>query len=77
MPWVIGSIISAAVIVVIEWKSIKQRQLAKERWIFIVLLVLGIGLGTVLGLHLSFPNSLDLLAIIYQPFWAGWMKLFG
>lgn len=77
MPWVIGSIVSAAVIVVIEWKSIKQRQLAKERWIFIVLLVLGIGLGTVFGLHLRFPNSSDLMAIIYEPFWEGWMKLFG
>lgn len=76
MPWIFGAIVTVAAAIVVEWKSLKQKKLKKERWMFFILLSIGVGMAFVIALHLN-PNPLNWLAAIYKPFWVIWMKLFG
>ncbi len=62
------SIISVGLaIILIEYPLLKERMLKKEMYLFLLLLLIGIGLNIIHFLHIKFPNLLDWLIIVYKP----------
>lgn len=64
---VIGIILVGLIIIVLEVPRLMKDQEKKELFVFITLLVIGVGLSLAKALNAPIPNPLDALKFIYQP----------
>ncbi|NBI05963.1 hypothetical protein [Senegalia massiliensis] len=63
----IGIIMISIIIVIYEFKSLKESDSKKEVWSFSILLLFATILGIMKVLDINIPNPLDLVSIIYSP----------
>ncbi|MBP1932103.1 hypothetical protein [Ammoniphilus resinae] len=64
---VIGILIIALVNGVIEVPTLLKQKQKKELWMFSILLLLAVGLGAAVTLHINLPNPFDTITAIYKP----------
>lgn len=57
----------AAVIILIEFSTLKEKKFKQNRLPFLVLLLIGIGLNVMISFKLNVPPLFDWLIIIYRP----------
>lgn len=67
MVKVIGILMIAAIILVIEVPSLKKKKQKKELVVFSLLLTIGVGLSIAYTFGKTIPNPMDLLNIVYKP----------
>ncbi|MBG9735218.1 hypothetical protein M5X17_17450 [Paenibacillus alvei] len=63
----IGCVIIASAIFLFQSPRMKQRQLVKERWVLLTMLIIAAGFGVVVGMNWKIPNPMDLLMLIFKP----------
>ncbi|MDQ0493802.1 hypothetical protein QOZ95_001964 [Paenibacillus brasilensis] len=68
MVSVLGILLVAAVICLLEVPYMWKKGLKKELWLFSILLLLGIGISSVKILVWTVPTPLDWITVIYKPF---------
>ncbi|CAG7655936.1 hypothetical protein ACFQI7_16390 [Paenibacillus allorhizosphaerae] len=64
---IIGVLLAAAVIGLIEIPSLVRRKLKKELVCFSLLLLLATGFSIAKSMQLQIPNPLDWITVVYQP----------
>ena len=64
---VIGILLFATVILLIEVPPLLEKKYKKELFVFSFLFVIGVGLSIVLGLGKTIPSPVELLSIIFKP----------
>jgi hypothetical protein len=67
MMGILGILVVAGVIALVEVPSLLKKGLKKELWVFGILLLLGTGLSIAQGLQMNIPNPLDGIAAVYKP----------
>lgn len=68
MTWkIIGVLLLAILIALMEVPHMLKNKLKKELWVFLSLLLIGIGLGIARSVDLELPSPLDLITAIYKP----------
>ncbi len=60
-------IVAALIIIAIDVPYLKRNKLKKERWIFTILLLIGVGLSMAHSFHLSLPNPMRGINMILHP----------
>jgi hypothetical protein len=66
--WKISGILAVTVVIaMMEVPSLWKQKLAKELWVFAILLLIGAGLSLALSMHVSLPSPLGFLTWIYKP----------
>lgn len=67
--WVIlGILLTATIILIIEVPSLFKAKMKKEFWVFSILLLFATALSIAKSLQLDIPNPLDWIAVIFKPF---------
>lgn len=69
-----GILAGAAVIFIIEGRTLRKRHLMKEFWIFSILHLFATGLSLAQSMHVKIPNPLDAVIYIFKPFVDNLMK---
>jgi len=67
MVAVLGMLIVAVVICMIEVPTLWKNRRRKELWIFSFLLVLGVGISIAHSMHVRIPNPIDWINQLYRP----------
>ncbi|ASR49445.1 hypothetical protein B4V02_23555 [Paenibacillus kribbensis] len=65
---VLGILLVAVVICLLEVPYMWKKGLKKELWLFSVLLVLGVGISCAKAFTWTIPTPLDWITAIYRPF---------
>ncbi|MBP1155543.1 MULTISPECIES: hypothetical protein [unclassified Paenibacillus] len=66
--WVITGILAAGIVIaVFEVPPLLKRKLKKELFVFLFLLVFGMGLSIAQVMHVNIPNPLDWIKVVYKP----------
>ncbi|QNR67839.1 hypothetical protein ABFT51_01460 [Paenibacillus peoriae] len=65
---VLGILLVAAAISMIEVPYMWKKGLKKELWIFSILLLFGVGISCAKALNWLIPTPLDWVAAVYRPF---------
>ncbi|EHS59720.1 hypothetical protein WG8_0293 [Paenibacillus sp. Aloe-11] len=68
MVKVLGILVLAAVICLLEVPYMWKKGLKKELWLFSILLLLGIGISSAKALSWTIPTPLDWITALYRPF---------
>ncbi|MGM0879102.1 MAG: hypothetical protein ACQEWV_31805 [Bacillota bacterium] len=68
MTVILGILLVAVVIALMEVPSLLKKGLKKELWVFGILLFFGVGLSIAQGLKIDIPNPLDWINVVYKPF---------
>lgn len=63
----VGIVLIAVFIVIIEAPNLKRTKSRKERWLFFVLLLIGVVLGVLQSFQINIPNPMNGIAFIYRP----------
>lgn len=64
---VIGILLVAAIILLIEVPSLLEKKYKKELLVFSILLTIGVGLSIAQAVGKTIPNPLDLLTLVFKP----------
>ncbi|MFP3389282.1 hypothetical protein [Brevibacillus sp. SIMBA_040] len=67
MVAVLGIVIVAFLVIMIEVPSLMKKRQRKELWIFSFLLVLGVGISIAHSMHVMLPNPIDWIIQLYRP----------
>jgi len=67
MVAVLGLVVVALLVIMIEVPSLLKNGQRKEIWIFSFLLVLGVGISIAHIMHVKVPNPLDWIIQLYRP----------
>ena len=67
MVAVLGIVVVALLVIMIEVPSLLKNGQKKELWIFSFLLVLGLGVSIAHSMHVKLPNPIDWIIQIYRP----------
>jgi hypothetical protein len=65
---IIGIVMAASILIMIEVPSTWKKGEKKELWGFFILLFIGVVLSILQELNVNIPNPLDLISVIYKPF---------
>ncbi|MMZ61024.1 hypothetical protein D1872_231510 [compost metagenome] len=65
---VLGIILIAAAISLVEVPYMWKKRLKKELWVFFFLLFFAVGIGCVKALNWLIPTPLDWITAVYRPF---------
>ncbi len=68
MAVILGIILSAAAIMILEVPYMLRKRLKKELWVFSLLLLLGVGISSAEALQWAIPTPLDWITFVYKPF---------
>lgn len=68
MAGILGIMLSAAVIMILEVPYMLRKRLKKELWVFSILLLLGVGISSAEALQWAIPTPLDWITAVYKPF---------
>lgn len=72
---IIGIILVATAIALIEIPPLWRKKYSKECWVFSLVLLIGTTLSLAWVYHVRIPTPLDLLEIVYKPLDEFLMKL--
>ncbi len=64
---IVGILVVAAFIVLIEVPTLLKKKLRKELWVFSLLLLFGVGLSIANSLQIDIPNPMDWITVVYKP----------
>lgn len=64
---ILGILLIAAMIMLIELPTLLQNKWKKELWMFSLLLGMGVGLSIAESLEAEIPNPVDWITIAYKP----------
>ncbi|HWO76419.1 MAG TPA: hypothetical protein VNM69_11065 [Bacillus sp. (in: firmicutes)] len=64
----IVAVVAALIIIAIDVPHLKRNKFKKELWIFTVLLLIGVGLSIAHSFHITLPNPIRGMNMIFQPF---------
>ncbi|KKI88447.1 hypothetical protein WQ54_31495 [Bacillus sp. SA1-12] len=65
---ILGILLVAVAIALIEVPSLLKKGFKRELWVFGILLLFGVGLSIAEGLQMNIPNPLDWIKVVYMPF---------
>jgi hypothetical protein len=65
---ILGILLTAAIILIIEIPPLFKAKMKKEFWVFSILLLFATALSIAKVLQLNIPNPLDWIAVIFKPF---------
>ncbi|MGQ3480068.1 MULTISPECIES: hypothetical protein [unclassified Paenibacillus] len=68
MAFILGIMLSAAVIMILEVPYMLRKRLRKELWVFSILLLLGVGISSAKSLQWTTPTPLNWITAVYKPF---------
>jgi hypothetical protein len=64
---IIGILVAAVIIIIIELPSLLKKKLKKELWTFSFLLLIGTGVSIAKSLRMEISNPLDWISMVYKP----------
>lgn len=67
MVKVIGILLIAVIILVIEVPPLRKKKHKKELIVFSILLAIGVGLSIAQALGKTIPNPMEFLKLVYKP----------
>ncbi|KGR80065.1 hypothetical protein [Ureibacillus manganicus] len=67
MMKVIGILLIATIILMIEVPQLMEKKHKKELLVFSIILAIGVGLSIAQALGKTIPNPMDLLNLVYKP----------
>lgn len=65
---IIGIVMTAVIIIIIDVPSTWKKGEKKELWGFFILLFIGVMLSIVHERNVNIPNPLDWISVMYKPF---------
>ncbi|MDQ0862242.1 hypothetical protein [Bacillus sp. V2I10] len=65
---IIGIVMAAVIMIIIDVPSTWKKGEKKELWGFFILLFIGVMLSIVHERNVNIPNPLDLISVMYKPF---------
>jgi len=77
MVSLLGVLAAALVIAIIDIPRIWQRRVVKDLIAYSIMLLTGTVLCVLIVRHVQLPNLIDIIKIVYGPFYNGLMYLIG